>query len=415
MQHRLILIALLCSLGSIARGPSAVAAPITESGASRGGAAAQTGSAAGGAEEGSEAGEVQALASGTYRRREVARERLLRGGDASRAALVAGLSSPDLEVRTASRELLTELAETEQERQIARLLAGSAAGQPIDLPGWKLFSAAVGDAPPHRVLFAQIVRSHAPSLAWLEQLGAIDPDRSHDQMLSEMNSFLPIDITAISQGDPDQWGLLLLAASQPELRAAPVLSSRLRGGLLNPAVAERLLASTHQATLRLLIGNWLEVSSERYINESMLKISLAYECGGIATRLAIRTLQTRQATPASVVAAMTSLARLEPEMARRELPRAVDDVRVWHIVATRRGPIRSQVGDVALALLLYLDNRDPREAGFDSLEADPQTIYRDYSLGFDDETRRRRAHERAQQLLDLKSVGGSHHIFAEDE
>lgn len=413
MQHRLLLLVLLCSLGVVARRPSAAAATVP--GRNLPAREATVGSVSAADSEGFEAAEVDALASESYRRREVARARLLRGGEAARAALAAGLESPDLEVRTASRELLRRLAESEQERQIARLLSGSSEAEAIDLPGWKLFSEAVGDAPPHRTLFVRIVRSHAPSLAWLDQLGELDGARSHNAILSEMNSFLPIEISGLSQGDPDQWGLLLLAASQPELRAAPVLSSRLRGSLLNPAVAERLLASPHQTTLRRLIAHWLELSSKRYINESMLKISLAYECGEIATRLAMKTMDSRQATPASLVAAMTLLARLEPDLARRELPRVIDDVRVWHVVVTRHGPIRSQVSDVALALLLYLDNRDPREVGFDALEADPRTIFRDYSLGFDDESQRRRAHERAQQLLDLNSVGGSHDVFTEDE
>ncbi len=413
MQHRLLLPALACSLASLTPTAAINAATNAAANAAAVPAHAPPDTVAGAALDAPN--EVQALASDSYRRREVARQRLLAGGRAAEAALAAGLASADLEVRAASRELLLSLAETEQERQIARLLSGPKSPEAVELPGWKRFSEAVGEAPQHRALFVRIVRTHAASLAWLDQLDSGTAGSDQDTLLSEMNSFLPIEIAGLSQGDPDQWGLLLLAASQPELRAAPVLSSRLRGSLLNPAVGERLLASPHQATLRQLIAHWLEVSSQQYINESMLKISLAYECGDVATRLAMQTMESRQATPASLVAAMTLLARLEPELARRELPRAVNDVRVWHIVVTRRGPIRSQVGDVALALLLYLDDRDPREVGFDSLQADPQTIYRDYSLGFDDESRRRQAHERAERLLELDSVARGDDVLAEDE
>lgn len=349
------------------------------------------------------AAEIKALADASYLRRELAKERLRAGGESSRAALVAGLASADLEVRLVAQELLNSLAENRLERQIAILLESPAVEHQPDLPGWQSFREAVGDSDDDRALFARMVRDHTASLVWIDRLDDRDPERPVDSVLAEMNAFLPIDIARINEGDPVRWSLLLLAGSQPELRGAPVLSSRLRGGLLNSAVAEKLLESPHEETLRRLIGHWLKASAERYINTSMLKISLTYDCGSVTIPLATQTLESPQATPASVAAALVLLTRLNPAAARRHLPRWTRDTRVchvWQIVATRRRAVQTQVGDVALVLLLYLEGHDPRQVGFEDIQADPQTIYREFSVGFEDELSRQRARDAAGRLID---------------
>lgn len=354
------------------------------------------------------AAEVTALADDSYLRRELAKERLRAGGEASRPALIAGLSSPELETRLVAHELLVRIAETRLERQIAALLESHGSDERIDLPGWQAFREAAGDTPQVRLLFVRLVRDHTASLAWIDRLDDRAPGRSSDEILTELNTFLPIEVARINDGDPVRWSLLLLAASRPELRSAPVLSSRLRGGLLNPDVAERLLESAHQETLRRLIGHWLKQSAERYINTSMLKISLTYDCASVAIPMAMQTLESQQATPASVAAAMVLLTRLDPLEARRQLPQWTEDTRVchvWQIVATRRRAVQTQVGDVALALLLYLDGHDPRQVGFEDLEADPQTIYREFSIGFEDEISRQRARQAAAQLVPMTTLG----------
>lgn len=348
------------------------------------------------------AAEVEALASDSYPRRALAKERLLAGGDASRAALIAGLASGDLEVRLVAQELLHSLAETRLERQIALLLQSSGQDRAIDLPGWNSFRQVAGDTAEARALFARMARDHSATLAWIERLDDRATPRSMDSVLDEMNQFLPIDVDRINDGDPVRWSLLLLAASREQLRAAPVLSSRVCGGLLNPAVSERLLASPYEGTMRRLVSQWLKLSAERYVNTSMLKISLAYDCHAVAIPMATQTLESSQATPACVAAAMILVTRLDPDRARGLLPRWLEDSRVchvWQIVATRRRAVQTQVGDVALALSLYLAGHDPRQAGFEDLEADPQTIYREFSVGFEDDRSRQRAREAAARLL----------------
>lgn len=348
------------------------------------------------------AAEVKALADDSYLRRELAKVRLRSAGEAARPELIAGLSSSELEVRLVAHELLNGLAETRLERRIAALLQSSDSGDDVDLPGWHSFREAAGDTADVRALFARIVRDHAASLAWIDRLNERDSDCTSDDVLTEMNRFLPIEVARLNDGDPVRWCLRLLAASRPQLRAAPVLSSRLRGGLLNPNVAERLLESPHEKTLRRLIGHWLQLSAQRYINTSMLKVALTYDCGGVAIPMATQTLQSQQARPASVAAAMVLLTRLDPAAARRDLPQWTEDARVchvWQIVATRRRAVQTQVGDVAVALLLYLDGYDPRQVGFKDLQADPQTIYREFSIGFEDEESRREAKEAAARLI----------------
>ena len=103
---------------------------------------------------------------------------------------------------------------------------------------------------------------------------------------------------------------------------------------------------------------------------------------------------------------MLTLTAVNPEAAADELPGFLTDRRVcqiWQIMASRRRAVQTQLGDTALALLMYCRGIDPRDAGYLDLQADPLNVYREQSLGFETENQRSKAHRIGLLMLGLAS------------
>jgi hypothetical protein len=333
--------------------------------------------------------------------RQRARYRLTLRGEEAREVLLAGATHQDLEIRSSCRQLLLMLVEANQERLLRKLLHSTATD--IDLPCWDRFVEVAGDTAESRRLFAAMIREQPVAMAWLHTLSSEKSTESEYELLA-VEEYLPLELARLNDGEPVRWAVLLLASQEPKLEMLPVLSSRMRSGLLSATVSQRLRQSQYGLTVQRLVGNWLTSASDHYINASMLKLALVYRCETIAVELAVKTLDCQHASPATVATALMLLARLQPEQARLELTRWLDDARVchvWQVMATKRRAVQTQIGDVATALLLYLSHHDPRACGFLDIEADPDTIFREFSMGFEDEAARRSAYTEAHTLLGL--------------
>jgi hypothetical protein len=347
------------------------------------------------------ADEVAALLAPSHVRRALAKQRLLLGGDTAVEALRPLLTSDPLEMRMSAKELIDILEQEKLENSIASFLARKQLASTDCLPGWDVFSRAAGDTHDSRVLFSRLVRKHVHSLAWLDTLDQGDRGAGQAAYL-EMDQHLPIDVSRINDGDPARWALLLMASSHDSLINAPILSSRVRGGLLNPQVASRLKESQHYSTIKRMIVAWLQATRQRYVNSTMLKISLVYQCDETAIDMSSQLLATSNSAPASIATALILQSRLEPTKARATLCHWLHDDRVchvWQVAAVRHRAVQTEVRDVAMAMLLYLEGHDPRQFGFEDIEGDPETIFREFSMGFEDNGARQAAHQASRKIL----------------
>ena len=88
-------------------------------------------------------------------------------------------------------------------------------------------------------------------------------------------------------------------------------------------------------------------------------------------------------------------------MADRAKARLEDDrvAHGWQMIPSQKTRIRTEVRDVALAVLLHHHGVDPRSVGFEQLQADPLLLYRDHSLGFADQAARSDCRRRAELVL----------------
>jgi hypothetical protein len=133
-----------------------------------------------------------------------------------------------------------------------------------------------------------------------------------------------------------------------------------------------------------------------------LLILMRYRCDETASQLCRDVLSDLNAAASTqVTALLCGLALGRSDIESQALLRLEDDrtAHVWQLIASRRKRIRTQVGDVALVVLLHQHGIDPRTVGFDELQADPRLVFRDHSLGFPDDRSRRDCRRRAMELL----------------
>ncbi len=342
---------------------------------------------------------VGQLGAVSYHERRAAMLRLQEAGLTARPALLAGIKSENLEVRTTCQRLLGALAGSEQEAELERLLYGYTPGHVYELPGWERFRKASGDSPAHRALYVQLARRHGAGLRWLDSL--THAPRGSAEEIATVPETLGIDVQRLSAGDECDWAFVLLAASQPQVRHTPTLVSQVYGGLLEPRVSQKFLSEGEDAPVFGLLKTWVAAQDDPIPRRSLVQVCLRYGLRQHAVTLAKRILQHGGAPSASQYALLT-LARLDDPAIEDQLTAALGDQRVchtWQVVGNSRRTVKTEVRDTALALLLRRSGLDPREFGFSDLQADPDTIYRDFSIGFANDEERDHARTLAMAAL----------------
>lgn len=341
---------------------------------------------------------IEQLASPSYHARQAAREKLMTLPGAIES-LRSAVDHPSFEVSTASRELIAVIDQRRRDEQIAALTDPASSTIKIDLPGWDLFSRLVGDDMIARKTFAKLSDAYPR--------GVNDLNRFADSIATaETTKLDPYDLSA---NDHVRWAMLIWLDIVDRGNGNHRLSPRIENALNNTSLGpvdhgDGIRAGKTNEVVRRLIGRWIETQSHVPSARSHLQIAMRYGCHDQAGRLCQATLASTSSAAAEVTAMLTASALSTDENFSiateidAELWRRIDDGRtahVWQMIASRKTKIRTQVGDVALALLLHRHGIDPRDVGYTELLADPVFMFQDCSLGFPDETARQATRARA--------------------
>ena len=177
---------------------------------------------------------------------------------------------------------------------------------------------------------------------------------------------------------------------------------RLAQALVHSGLCPRFKSSQQTYLFKRLVEHWLETLPASTSRADQLTIAMRYRCHKTAHYLCDQVFVSRTSPAATTATALLCASKLSRSDLRSLLAKYIDDHRtshVWQLIASRKTKIRTQVRDVALALLLHHEKLDPREFGFIELQADELTLYRDHSLGFADESSREQAHRIARKRL----------------
>ncbi len=358
----------------------------------------------------------------------------IRSGDDSleqvTTALHAGLEHPAIEVRMAAAETLREIDHIRHEQQTDRLLNPRCAAATIQLAGWQPFSKLAGDDLAARRLFATLSHHYAgefrgwetrgwetggcelrggepkgPSPSLRRLTANLDPYRLSPEDAIGWTMLVWMDIESRRRGDDLPASRALPhALPSPRTPQTPRVqqSSRLSTALSNPPMGPKLESEHDAEVLRRLIRHWVLVPDRGCPTRERLLIAMRFQCRDSADQLCTQVFADPAASPSTQVTALLSASALGSQDIEAQAAYRLGDDRtahVWQLIASRRKRIRTQVRDVALAVLLHHYGIDPRRAGFVELQADPLLVFRDHSLGFPDESSRQASFTAAKGML----------------
>ena len=343
---------------------------------------------------------VEQLNHDLFQTREVAAHQLTRRATAGvtedarlvEEALREGLQHQSVEVRLTARQLLDKIALAKRDQQLARLMNPRCVATTISISGWHRFSNLAGDDMDARRFFSKFSEKHQDTLAILDRRGwKKEPSKK----------FLDLDPWRLSADDASGWALLLLWEVESYDRRAGQSSSRLGTALSSAPMGPRLSIPTDARVLNRLIEHWLRAHETHSLRESLL-IAMRYRCHAIAREICAKILDERSSPASTEVTALLAAAALGRSDIENQAKDRLNDSRtahVWQLIASRRVKIRTQVRDVAMAVLLHQRGIDPREAGYRDLQADQTLLFRDHSLGFPDSKTRQASQVASRKLL----------------
>ncbi|KAA5542291.1 hypothetical protein FYK55_15950 [Roseiconus nitratireducens] len=338
---------------------------------------------------------VKHLSDDSYTARLVARERLLqyaeRGAEESEA-VEARLRQPvsprrDLESYLARRSLLQAMAQVSERRRLDRFLHDPAFDRDR-LEGWSAFRRHAGDDSVSRRLFATIFQRFPDQL----------------QRLSDSQSASLIQPPeTLDRNDSAAWAMALVAACESHEQHLGENTFRLVSALRCFGTGPLPNSEGERHVIKRLVGAYLQTSPADV--RDRMTIGVRFECREQTLQLCRLVLDDPSQSPSATVTAMLAASALEgpSETIDAWIQRYGTDSRtshVWRSLVEPKTTRRTQVRDVAAALQLHREGRDPREHGFTALIADPILVFQAYSLGFASEQERQEAQ---RQRISIRS------------
>ncbi len=315
---------------------------------------------------------VRLLGDADFSQRELARKKLREVGVPALEVLDRYHDAADHELRMASQRLSTQIRKEGQRRAVDGFLGGE-----TTLPGWENFSKYAGDGRDAREAYSQLFPLYSVELETIS-----DPATDRIELLDRWLTDHDYQQSARVESDRERWALLSLLvarlfdeAEQPE--KVPVrLQVRLGQAMSGPEARPRLEDARYGPLFRRAVTAWI---AAREASPVVLPIRVS-----VAARLrleeglkpAIRCLEGVDVSAWHKRAAIDLIARLGNEEHISVLEQHLDDTLVVYRGARRDADGRpvvhtSQLGDVALAALIFLTKQNPADYGFPAGLGDP--------------------------------------------
>jgi hypothetical protein len=335
---------------------------------------------------------IEQLGDSAYVRREEATSRLTEIGIPAKAALSEAARHADAEVRHRALRILAVILEADFERRLREFAEDVDGGRGLTLPGWERFSARLGGDRASRQLFVDIQRSEPElMLAYAErpkQLSQIFEVRSAalQQSLQFQNGSVGQEITLGSITG------LLLVASEPDVTISTQAGQLMYSFIHRPSFQTAVAGGAHKESLLNLLGAWIGNDGQRNTSVDYQKVLLAMRFDlkqGLPLGLA--TAKQAGAPPYYRLYGMLAVAKLGSRDNLDELESMLTDDTVCTKRKVQDKEITIEVRDAALLAMLHLTGQEPKEYGFDQLQANDQYLYNPTSLFVDDNKTREAA------------------------
>ncbi len=328
---------------------------------------------------------VRQLGNPSFRLRESAERRLTQAGMAAKPALLRGLKNPDLEIRMGANRLLTQVLQEDFNRKLTRFVDDKDPKVAAELPAWDRFSKWLGNDRTKRQLFVDMLRAELFLLTNLArdadtfELQSAVARRLKELMAARRPDGSRARVSTVSMAT------LLFVTAQPELKMDSIIESQISSLLGQPTLKHRVLAGPRAATMKQLLDRWIAHAGEHRQSYYALRLTLSFDRKQLGVKLARATLQDTATTASILPYAAIAMARFGQRADARFLLPHLENTTVCHTWSNpqlKKEPIRIEVRDIVLAMLIHMSGQDPKDFGFKLLAPDPETFYRIYTFGF---------------------------------
>ncbi len=328
---------------------------------------------------------VKELGSPSFRARKQAHEKLVQIGIAIKPALLRAMRTPDLEIRMSAHRVLVQILQADFDAKLAAFLADTDGSHDHDLPCWNRFEKQLGNSPASRRLFADMVRSEAPLLSAIADENGSEPLQPiltrRIQQLYDVRQFSgtrqPVSLPSLAT--------VLFASTQPGMTRNTSTDSRVYSMLSQPTIKQAVLFGEQADQLKQLVVTWIVSQSDSTQAYYGIRLALSYGLQDACIKLG-RSLLAATNTPSHIIPyAAAALARFGSPDDAKYLISHLDDTTVCHTWSNRqikKTPIRIQIRDVMLALLIHMSGQEPKEYGYKLLSKNPETVYSIHTYGF---------------------------------
>jgi hypothetical protein len=318
---------------------------------------------------------VQQLGAASFEQREQAEQLLQRRGSEALDALRRAADEADLEVRYRARRLIGRIEHEQQWRLLEHFLTDYDAELAQQLSGWPRYAELVGDDLPARRLFVEMFETEPEIMA---SLGRADVTLVVEKRTQEMH---PAPNTP-SQGmtiPPTSIAVLLLASLEPG-REISAGTRSLINSHVNASDFKRALVADGDPPIRRLLAAW--VAGARDVSASIrMNIGSRFELP-TAVVPAVELIDA-QVHGSQLQYAVFTIARLGTG---EQIP-VLEGLLENQVVLSERQrgdeeAFTCQVRDVALAGLIHLIGKRPRNFGFAELRPHSNSLYGLNTAGF---------------------------------
>lgn len=346
---------------------------------------------------------IRQLGASRFRDRELATMELIKAGVVAVDALQQAIGSHDREVSRRAELAIVEIAKLDRPRRLTRFQRGLPTREgpfpPLfDIPGMSLVFSIAGDTTDSRKLLASALQRD-----WDFCEALLGPTPQAERMIDAKCAALRLGPYAFAQQATlpgDVVAILLGAVRNPEATSDSTaiqvygLINQLEYSVINPSDHADLWRSP---AFRRLVGEFIARCEGPTATYQGLNLSLRYNLPE-GLRAAERVLRDPQSLPFVRQYAILAVARFGNDAHIPDLSRMIDD---HQICFTRRAPLRHanfecQIRDLALASMLHLLGRDPRQFGFVHLQRSDHYVFQPHTVGFESEE------ERALALLQFQ-------------
>lgn len=318
---------------------------------------------------------VEQLGAASFQQREQAEQLLLERGGEALDELRRAAERSDLETRYRAQRLIGRIEHEQQWRLLARFLTDYDPELAQQLPGWSRYVELAGDDLPARELFVEMFEAEPQIMSALEQA---DLPLVVEKRVLEIQPVLNGQQQARSV-PANSTAVLLMASLTPGCDVSSNTRS-LINSLVNDSEFQRAVVADDDPPLRRLLSAWVAEAKE--VSASIrMSIGSRFQLPA-AVDPAVELIDS-QVHGSQLQYAVYTIARLGSAEHIPALERLLTNPSV--LSERQRGEEEAftcQIRDVALAGLVHLIGKQPREFGFTELRPNSNSLYGMNTAGF---------------------------------